>query len=129
MGICYWLPAPSKIFSPLDDVQSTGIYALRIAYYNGLMIKSFADKSTLAVFKGYFARGLPQDIQLRASSKLRQLDAACTLDDLRNPPANHLELLKGNRSGQWSIRVNQQWRICFRWEAGNVYDVELVDYH
>jgi len=57
------------------------------------------------------------------------VDAATTLDDLRIPPANHLEKLKGDREGQWSIRVNDQWRVCFRWRDGNAYDVEIVDYH
>lgn len=93
------------------------------------MIKTFADKTTLAVFQGYFVRGLPTEIQARALNKLRQLDVAKGLEDLRNPPANHLETLKGNRKGQWSIRINQQWRICFRWDDGNVYEVEIVDYH
>ena len=61
--------------------------------------------------------------------KLRQLDASLTLDDLRNPPGNRLEALKGDRKGQWSIRINDQWRICFRWNDGEARDVEIADYH
>ena len=68
-------------------------------------------------------------MQDRALRKLRQLDAALKMDDLRNPPGNRLEALKGDRKGQWSIRVNDQWRICFRWADGEASDVELVDYH
>ncbi len=69
------------------------------------------------------------DVQRVALRKLRMLDAATTLDDLRVPPANRLEKLKGDRAGQHSIRINRQWRICFRWRAGDAHDVEIVDYH
>ena len=72
---------------------------------------------------------MPQDIQQRALNKLAVLSQARDLNDLRVPPANRLEALSGNRKGQHSIRINQQWRICFRWEAGDAYDVEIVDYH
>jgi toxin HigB-1 len=70
-----------------------------------------------------------RDIQNRALRKLRQLDAAKTLEDLRNPPGNRLETLKGNRAGQMSIRINDQWRICFRWSSGHAEQVEITDYH
>jgi toxin HigB-1 len=70
-----------------------------------------------------------RDIQNRALRKLRQLDAAKTLEDLRNPPGNRLETLKGNRAGQMSIRINDQWRICFRWSSGDAEQVEITDYH
>ncbi|MNY70630.1 Toxin HigB-1 [compost metagenome] len=75
------------------------------------------------------ARKLPQDMQRVALRKLRQLMAAATLDDLRIPPGNRLEALAGDRAGQHSIRINDQWRICFRWVDGNAHDVEIVDYH
>lgn len=93
------------------------------------MIKSFRCKETAAIYEERISRKLPGQIQGRALGKLQQLDAAGDLRDLRIPPANHLEALSGDRKGQWSIRINQQWRICFRWEDGNAHDVEIVDYH
>jgi len=78
---------------------------------------------------GRKVRRLPSDIQQRAMHKLLMLDAAATLDFLRVPPANRLEALTGNRAGQHSIRINDQWRICFVWKEGDAYDVEIVDYH
>lgn len=93
------------------------------------MIKSFRDKITLAVYRGVFAKRLPKDIQPRALDKLRMLDAAERLEDLQIPPSNRLEALKGKRAGQWAIRINDQWRICFVWKNGHAYEVEIVDYH
>ncbi|WP_207459451.1 type II toxin-antitoxin system RelE/ParE family toxin [Azospirillum sp. SYSU D00513] len=93
------------------------------------MIKTFADKRTAAIFSGIVTKGIPADVVRRAGAKLQQIDAATGLDFLRVPPANHLELLKGRRAGQHSIRVNGQWRICFRWADGDAYDVEFCDYH
>ena len=93
------------------------------------MIVSFLCKETEKLFHGRFSSRLPQDVQRVAQRKLRQLNAAATLDFLRVPPGNRLEQLTGNRAGQWSIRINEQWRICFRWENGTVHDVEIVDYH
>lgn len=93
------------------------------------MIKSFGCKETLAIYEGRTSRQLPHTIQQRALMKLQMLDAAGDLRDLRVPPSNHLEALQSDRLGQWSVRVNRQWRICFRWEGGNAYDVEIVDYH
>ncbi len=93
------------------------------------MIKSFADKVTAAVFAGEQARKLPPQVQHVAARKLAMIDAAARIDALRLPPSNRLELLKGDRKGQYSIRINQQWRICFRWEAGHAWNVEIVDYH
>ncbi|MCK0715957.1 type II toxin-antitoxin system RelE/ParE family toxin [Chromohalobacter sarecensis] len=78
---------------------------------------------------GKVTRRLPQDMQRAALKKLRQLDAAAQLDDLRIPPGNRLEALQGNREGQYSIRINDQWRICFRFESGNAHDAEIIDYH
>jgi proteic killer suppression protein len=93
------------------------------------MIESFACKETLKIWQGYFSKKFPVEIQERALRKLRQLDAAMTLDDLKNPPGNRLEALKGDREGEMSIRINQQWRICFKWNEGKVYDIEISDYH
>ncbi len=93
------------------------------------MIKSFADREAERIFQREFSRRLPPAIQHRARIKLEILDAAETLDDLRIPPSNRLEALSGDRRGQHSIRVNNQWRICFVWNAGHAYDVAIVDYH
>ena len=93
------------------------------------MIKSFRDKRTAAVFVGYGVRNLPSQIQQRARAKLLAIDAAKQLDDLRAPPGNRLEPLRGTRQGQHSVRINDQWRICFVWRDGEAWDVEIVDYH
>lgn len=93
------------------------------------MIRSFASKETERLFRRQFSRKLPQDIQRRARMKLEILDAAEQLEDLRIPPSNHLEKLFGDRVGQHSIRINNQWRVCFSWRDGDAYDVEIVDYH
>ncbi len=93
------------------------------------MIQSFACKETAKIWDGMASRKLPRDIQDRALRKLRQLDAAQTMDDLRIPPSNRLEVLRGNREGQMSIRINDQWRICFRWHDTDAFEVEIVDYH
>jgi len=93
------------------------------------MIKTFKCKETEKIFKGRHSAKLPGDIQSVALRKLTQLNGAATLGFLRVPPANFLEKLGGNRLGQWSIRINDQWRICFRWEDGNAFDVEITDYH
>lgn len=93
------------------------------------MIQSFADKATAAVFAGMEVRRLPRTIQGTARRKLKLIDAASSLDTLRVPPGNRLESLHGDRKGQWSIRINEQWRICFRWADGDAYDVEIVDCH
>ncbi|MBV8501940.1 MAG: type II toxin-antitoxin system RelE/ParE family toxin [Paucibacter sp.] len=93
------------------------------------MIESFADKRTAAIFDGFEVRGLPREIQGTARRKLKIIDAALTVESLRVPPGNRLEPLKGDRKGQWSIRINDQWRICFKWKDGNASDVEIADYH
>ena len=93
------------------------------------MIQSVADKVSAAVFAGMEIRRLPRDIQAAARRKLKLIDAAATLDSLRVPPGNRLESLREDRKGQWSIRINEQCRICFRWEQGDAFDVEIVDYH
>jgi proteic killer suppression protein len=93
------------------------------------MIHDFADKEAERIWAGTPSRRIPADIQAVARRKLRMLNNAQTLDDLRIPPANRLEALKGNRKGQHSIRINDQWRICFTWKTGDAYGVEIVDYH
>jgi proteic killer suppression protein len=93
------------------------------------VIKTFANKQTAAIFEGLQARRLPQEIQDIARRKLKQIDSTASMENLRIPPGNRLELLKGTRAGQWSIRINDQWRICFRWEGSNAFDVEIADYH
>jgi proteic killer suppression protein len=98
--------------------------ALRFA-----VIKSFGDKRTAAIFAGYAVRDLSQQIQRRARAKLLAIDAAKQLDDLRVPPGNRLEALRGDREGQSSIRINDQWRVCFAWREGEAWEVEIVDYH
>ena len=94
-----------------------------------VVIQTFADKETQRLFAGQYSRKLPTDIQRVALRKLVQLHAAVELDFLRVPPGNRLEALKGDRLGQHSIRINDQWRICFTWRDGDAYDVEIVDYH
>ncbi|MFH1621150.1 MAG: type II toxin-antitoxin system RelE/ParE family toxin [Patescibacteria group bacterium] len=93
------------------------------------MIQSFRDKETVHLFHRERAKTIPPDIQRTALRKLWMIDAAQDLNDLKVPPANHLEKLRGKRAGQYSIRINDQWRICFRWKAGNACDVEITDYH
>ena len=93
------------------------------------MIRSFADPETERIWSGRRSRKLPSDIQVVALRKLRLLNQARVLGDLRVPPGNRLEALKGNRIGQHSVRINDQWRICFVWQGGNAHEVEIVDYH
>ena len=93
------------------------------------MIRNFADREAEKIWGGTPSRRLPADIQSVARRKLRMLANASALDDLRIPPANRLEALKGNRKGRYSIRINKQWRICFSWIDDDACDVEIVDYH
>ena len=93
------------------------------------MIRNFADKEAEKIWNGAPSRRLPASIQQVARRKLRMLNNAMTLDDLRIPPANRLEALKGRMKGQHSIRINDQWRLCFRWKQGDAHDVTIVDYH
>jgi len=94
-----------------------------------IVIKSFADKRTAALFAGYLVKALPNQIQGRARAKLLAIDSAKQLDDLRVPPGNRLEALHGGRRGQHSVRISDQWRICFEWRGGAALNVEVVDYH
>ena len=93
------------------------------------MIMSFGSPETEKIFSLQRSRKPPSDIQQVALRKLRMLNNARTLQDLRSPPANRLEKLSGDRSGQYSIRINDQWRVCFQWRDGDAYEVEIVDYH
>jgi toxin HigB-1 len=93
------------------------------------MIKSFKCKETEGIFQGRFSKKLPNEIQRVAERKLIMIYRAVAINDLRVPPANRLEVLSGKRKGQHSIRINDQWRICFKWHDDGVYNVEIVDYH
>jgi proteic killer suppression protein len=93
------------------------------------MIRSFACSETGRFFASGKSQRLPPDILKRAAMRLTQLDGATRIEDLRLPPSNRLEALSHDRAGQWSIRINDQWRVCFRFENGDAFDVEIVDYH
>lgn len=109
--------------------QKRTVDIYRLSVYDTLeMIKTFGDKDTEALFDGKRVRRFVR-LENPARRKLDYLDAAVVLEDLRAPPGNRLEALKGNRLGQYSIRVNDQFRICFSWHNGHAYDVEIVDYH
>lgn len=99
------------------------------ARYYWLMIKSYRCKETARITEGRTSRKFPADIQRRAKMRLDRIDAAADLDDLKVPPSHRLEPLSGDRRGQHSIRVNNQWRVCFVWREGHAFDVEIVDYH
>jgi toxin HigB-1 len=119
-SLCNSLPTPG-FESPLDTSNATR--------YHHSMIESFADAETKRVFDGIVSRKWPFDMQRVARRKLIYLDDAEDLHDLRVPPGNRLEQLRGDRVGQYSIRINDQWRICFVWQDGKAWEVEIVDYH
>jgi toxin HigB-1 len=93
------------------------------------MIKSFCCRETEKIFQREFSKKFQRDLHGRAFMKLNAIDAAVNLEDLRQPPSNRLESLKGDRKGQYSIRINERWRICFEWRNGNAEQVEIIDYH
>ena len=93
------------------------------------MIRSFADKRAVTIFLGEDARELPPNIRNRARTRLLAIHAARSLDDLRAPPGNRLQALRGDRKGQYSVRINRQWRVCFFWIDGHAHEVRIVDYH
>jgi proteic killer suppression protein len=95
----------------------------------GRMIQSFADSEAERFYTTGRSRRLPTEIRARAAMRLTQLNAATRIEDLKSPPSNRLEALKGDRKGQWSIRINEQWRVCFRFSRGDAFGVEIVDYH
>lgn len=100
-----------------------------VSYYYCAMIVSINDKETEKIWSGEYSRKFPMEIQRTARRKLIHIHSAINLNDLRVPPGNKLHALEGTRKGQFSIRINDQWRICFKWLEGNAYEVEIVDYH
>ena len=134
-----FLIVSTAILSPLDVFQaivlepeqtsSITLDVKRKALYNHGVIKTFRNEETEKVFRRQFSRKLPSGVQTVALRKLRMLNNAYSMADLRIPPANHLEKLVGNRAGQYSIRINDQWRICFEWRNNAAYNVEITDYH
>ena len=125
------LPLASDVITPLTilSFQKITLDVNNEMRYCTNMIKSFRDKETEKIFNRYFSGKLPENIQNNARKKLVMLDSVTEIEDLRVPPGNRLEALKGDRKGQHSIRINDQWRICFKWKDGNSYDVEIADYH
>jgi proteic killer suppression protein len=93
------------------------------------MIQSWANNETEEIWNGFFVKKWPHDIQRIAKRKLVHIHAAKVIEDLRIPPGNRLEKLSGDRKDYWSIRINDQWRVCFKWENGNAFEVQIVDYH
>ena len=116
-----------RLFLIFPSVYTVAVHTRSV--YNIDMIKSFADKETEKVFNQVFSKKLPQSIQHVALRKLILIDNAACLDDLKVPPGNRLEALSGDRDGQYSIRINDQYRICFIWDGSDFEDVEIVDYH
>lgn len=111
----------------LKTINKTLHITTYVLYY--FMIKTFKCKETYKIYTREFSKKLPQDMQRIAYKKLLMIEASIDIDDLRIPPANRLEKLSGNRSGQFSIRINKQYRICFVWKNGFAFNVEIVDYH
>jgi toxin HigB-1 len=111
------------------EVAASFICMLKWLEDSNLVIRSFACRETEKVFRREGSRRFPGDVQRRRQRKLELLDAAERLEDLRVPPGNQLEKLRGGREGQWSVRVNDQWRVCFRWQEDDAFDVEIIDYH
>jgi proteic killer suppression protein len=116
-------------FPLFADEQGVVLDTTPLRTYVHVMIVSFRDKRTAAVFRGKMPKGFPTDLGSVSRRKLIALDAATALEDLRQPLGNQLEALKDDRAGQHSIRVNDQWRLCFVWRDGNAYEVEVTDYH
>ena len=120
--------APERVALTLLGMELTLAVIIGSRYY-GKVIRTFRDKETERTFLRTRSRKLGPAVQRIAQRKLAMLDAAESLEDLRVPPGNRLAKLSGDRQGQHSVRVNDQWRICFRWEEGNAYDAEIADYH
>ena len=116
-------------FAALSELVSVAIDLNGALYYYGCVIRSFRDRDTQSVANRWRVGRFHRDIQRRAQRKLMMLNNATDLNDLRAPPGNRLEALSGERRGQFSIRINDQWRICFVWDGGDAYEVEIVDYH
>lgn len=111
------------------DLQQAILTALTPCAIIAWVIRDFANQETESLFHRGVVKRIPRPVRRRALRKLLMLDAAESLDDLRVPPGNRLEKLRGDREGQYSIRINNQWRICFRWEDADARDVEIADYH
>ena len=111
----------AQTIATLDDINQARHYQA--------VIESFADKETERVWNRQFSRRLPREVQVIGRRKLVMLHRSRDLNDLRVPPANRLERLRGKREGRYSIRINNQWRVCFKWNRGTATDVEIVDYH
>jgi proteic killer suppression protein len=126
---CFPYELNCNIASLTPDVPNFHLTIINILFIIVLMIKSFRCRETEKIFRRSFSRKFPHDIQERAFMKLNAIDAAARLEDLRLPLSNRLESLRGERKGQWGIRINDQWRICFEWRKGNAEQVEIVDYH
>ena len=124
-GLGVRLPNPSSV--PPPDIKPLDIRKQYV--YSSPMIQTFASSETEHFFATGKSRRLPPEILKRAAMRLTQLDGAICLDDLRIPSSNSPEALARDRAGQWSIRINDQWRVCFRFENGDAYEVEIVDYH
>ncbi len=121
---------PAPVPCGLADTWTTiALDAISAARYALQVISPFADRRSEQIFRRERVRRLAPDLQRAALRKLLMLDAAEAIEDLRVPPGNRLEKLTGGRRGQYGIRVNDQWRICFRWKDANAHDVEIVDYH
>jgi proteic killer suppression protein len=101
----------------------------KLVVYASAVVQTFADRETKRFYTTGRSRRLPAELRRRASMRLLQLNAATRVEDLRLPPSNRLEPLHGDRAGQWSVRINDQWRLCFRFERGDAFDVEITDYH
>jgi proteic killer suppression protein len=117
-----------EMYSP-DTVIILWIDSCKQNVYIEFMISSFANKETEKLFTTGKSKKLPPEIITRSIMRLTQLDSACEVTDLLAPPSNRLETLSGDRAGQWSVRINDQWRICFRFANGEATDVEITDYH
>jgi proteic killer suppression protein len=127
-----WIGSTTKSLRPNVCTRIRFILTLtvkRTSLYHGRMIKSFTCKETEMIFHLESSKNSPPSIQQVALRKLRILHRSTNITDLRIPPANRLEKLSGRRRGQWSIRVNDQWRNCFEWHGGHAFKVEIVDYH
>ncbi len=121
--------APPKFATWCPRGKGVGVLTRGVNRLGLEVLKSFADRETEKIWNLQHSRRIQPDIQQRALNKLAMISRAASLQDLRVPPSNHLEALKGERSGQFSIRINQQWRICFRWEDGDAHAVAITDYH
>lgn len=112
-----------------DTGASAILTVVNILFTMNFMIQTFANAETESFFATGKSRRLPTEILKRAAMRLNQMHSATRVEDLRLPPSNQLEMLSGDREGQWSIRINGQWRVCFRFEGGHAFEVEIVDYH